>query len=256
MLDHDALFSLEGRTALVTGASRGIGAMIAEGLIGAGARVLICGRKAGELEETAARIGAEPIAADLSHEEGVAALAQALAARTDALDILVNNAGTAWGAPFGEFPRSGFARVMDLNLLAPFALSQALHELLCAAARPDRPARIVNVSSVDGLRPPSTPAWSYSASKAGLNMLTRHLARSLLADNITCNAVAPGLFETRFSSHMFDPDHPAYSDRPEIPMGRPGAPEDIAAAVIYLCARSGNYLTGVILPVSGGIACL
>lgn len=256
MLNHDALFSLEGRTALVTGASRGIGAMIAEGLIGAGARVLICGRKAREVEATATRIGAEPITVDLSHEAGVITLAEEVAAQTNALDILVNNAGTAWGAPFEAFPRSGFDKVMDLNLLAPFALCQALHPLLCAAARPEWPARIVNISSVDGLRPPSTQAWSYSASKAGLNMLTRHLASSLLTDNITCNAIAPGLFETQFSGHMFNPDHPAYSDRPAIPMGRPGTAEDIAAAAIYLCARSGNYLTGVILPVSGGIACL
>lgn len=256
MIDTSTLFSLENRTALVTGASRGIGAMIAEGLVAAGARVLICGRKPEELNETAARLGAEAIVADLSGEAGIAALAAEVKARTPKLDILVNNAGTAWGAPFESFPRKGFDKTLNLNLLAPFAITQALHPLIREAARPEHPARVINISSVDGLRPPPSQAWSYAASKAGLNMLTRQLAASFLADHITCNAVAPGLFETKFSAHMFDPDHPSYADRPAIPMGRPGTPEDIAAAVIYLAARSGNYLTGLILPVAGGIACL
>lgn len=256
MIDVSSLFSLENRIALVTGASRGIGAMIAEGLVAAGARVLICGRKPEELEATAERLGAEAILADLSNEAGISALAEAVRARTEHLDILVNNAGTAWGAPFESFPRSGFNKVLDLNLIAPFALTQALHPLLKAAAHPGLTARVINISSVDGLRPPTSQAWSYAASKAGLNMLTRQLAVAFLEDHITCNAIAPGLFETKFSAHMFDPEHPSHTDRPEIPMGYPGTPEDIAAAVIYLAARSGNYLTGAILPISGGIACL
>lgn len=256
MMDPARLFSLDGRIALVTGASRGIGAMIAEGLARAGARVLICGRKAAELEATADRLGAEAIPADLATESGIAGLAEAVRARTGRLDILVNNAGTAWGAPFADFPRTGFSKVLDLNLIGPFALTQALHPLLKAAASPDLPARVINISSVDGMRPPHAPVWSYAASKAGLNMLTRQLAQAFLPDHINCNVIAPGLFETRFSAHMFDPDHPAHDQRPEIPMGRPGQPEDIAAAAIYLAAPSGNYLTGLVLPVSGGIACL
>lgn len=256
MIDPARLFSLDGRLALVTGASRGIGAMIAEGLASAGARVMICGRKADELETTARRLGATPIVADLSTDAGIAALVDEVGRRSDRLDILVNNAGTAWGAPFGDFPRAGFHKVLDLNLLAPFLLTQALHPLLKAAGSADRPARVINIGSVDGLRPATGPAWSYGASKAGLTLLTRQLAQAFLPDHITCNLIAPGLFETRFSAHMFAPDHPEYAQRPEIPMGRPGTPEDLAAAAIYLAARSGNYLTGAVLPVSGGIACL
>lgn len=255
-IDVGKLFSLAGKTALVTGGSRGIGAMIAEGLIAAGARVLICGRKEADIRETAARLGAEALVADLSTAEGVAALAQATAAAAPKLDILVNNAGTAWGAPFGAFPRSGFEKVLNLNVVAPFDLTQALYPLLRAAARPDDPARVINISSVDGITPPKGPAFSYSASKAALNMMTRHLAAAFVADHVTCNAIAPGLFETRFSAHMLDPDHPHYGQRPDIPMQRPGTPEDIAAAAIYLASPAGRYLTGVVLPVSGGVASL
>lgn len=230
--------------------------MIAEGLVSAGARVLICARKEADVRDAEKSLGVEGIVADLSKEEGVAALAAGIRARTPKLDILVNNAGTAWGAEFGRFPRSGFEKTLNLNLIAVFDLIQALHPLLRDAGTPGDPARVINISSVDGITPPNGPTFPYSASKAGLNMLTRHLAATLVNDNITCNAIAPGLFETRFSAHMLDPAHPRYDDRPSIPMGRIGTPEDMAGAVIYLSSRAGSYLTGTILPVSGGVSCL
>ncbi|MBN9062157.1 MAG: 3-oxoacyl-ACP reductase [Rhizobiales bacterium 65-9] len=254
-MDVSTLFSLSGANALVTGGSRGIGAMIAQGLIGAGADVFICGRKEKELMEAAERLGAMPLVADLSTDAGVEGLAKAMRERVSRLDILVNNAGAAWGAPFDAFPRSGFDKVLNLNVVAVFALTQALHPLLKAAASPEHPARVINISSIDGLTPPRGPTFSYSASKAALNMLTRHLASIFAADHITCNAIAPGLFETKFSAHMFDPGHPKFDDRPLIPMNRAGNPEDIAGAAIYLASRAGGYVTGAILPVSGGSGC-
>lgn len=230
--------------------------MIAGGLVSAGVRVLICARKEDDVREAEKTLGVEGIVADLSTEEGVAALAAQTREKAGKLDILVNNAGTAWGAEFGQFPRAGFEKTLNLNLIAVFSLTQALHPLLREAGSPEDPARVINISSVDGIAPPNGPTFSYSASKAGLNMLTRHLASTFVKDNITCNAIAPGLFETKFSAHMLDPDHPKYADRPSIPMGRIGTPEDIAGAVIYLSSRAGSYLTGAILPVSGGVSCL
>ncbi|KEQ52019.1 SDR family NAD(P)-dependent oxidoreductase [Sphingobium chlorophenolicum] len=258
-MDVETLFRLDGKVALVTGASSGLGAMIAEGFIRSGARVYICGRKMQPLEALAERLDVLgpciPIACDISSEEDRAALTSAIAARESELHILVNNAGTSWGAPLDDFPSKGFEKVLGLNLTAPFFLIQALLPQLRAAARESDPARIINVSSIDGLRPPERESYSYSASKAGLIMLTRHLARRLAAEHISVNAIAPGLFETPMTDFIFDPSHPLHEPPPDLPLGnRAGRSEDIAAAAIYLAARAGAHLTGVTLPVSGGEA--
>ena len=249
------MFRLDGKTALVTGGSTGIGEMIASGLITAGARVLICARKPDALDDTARRIGAEPIVADLQNETGIDALVAAVNVCTEALHILVNNAGAGWGAPLGSFPRAGFDKSLNLNLTAPFMLIQGLLPKLRAAASAEDPARIINITSIDGTVPPRGPTYSYSASKAGLDMLSRHLASALVSEHITCNAIAPGLFATRMTRHMTDSTHPRYDDRPNIPMNRPGRPEEIAGTVIYLASRAGSYVTGAVIPVSGGVGC-
>ena len=255
-MDLAALFSLEGKIALVTGGTQGIGFMIAEGLVGAGARVIVCGRRQADAHEAELSLGRERCRAllvDLGEADGPARLIEGVKAETDRLHILVNNAGTGWSAALGAFPRRGFEKVLQLNLMAPFELIQQALPLLEAAASADDPARIINIASVDGLRPPLAETYSYSASKAGMLMLARHLGAHLVGRNITVNVIAPGLFETRLSAHMFDPSHPRAGDRPDIPLGRPGRAEDVAGAAIYLASRAGAYLTGVTLPVAGGI---
>lgn len=258
-MDVRSLFSLEGRTALVTGASSGLGAMIAEGLLCAGASVFICGRKEGPLLEQAKRLSAFgtclALPADVSQNADRAALHNWIKRESGKLDILVNNAGTSWGAPLAEFPDKGFDKILSLNLSAPFFLVQQLLPCLQRAASVAAPARVINISSIDGLRPPDRETYSYSAAKAGLNMLTRHLAKRLAPDHIAVNAIAPGLFETNMTHFIFDPSHPAHEPPPAITLGkRAGHPEDIAGAAIYLASRASAHLTGVVLPVSGGEA--
>lgn len=254
------LFGLQGRTALVTGGSRGIGYMIARGLLSAGAEVFICARKESEVRQAAEALSAIgrciPLVVDLAHAEGPAALHAALLEHTDRLDILVNNAGASWGASLAEFPRARFEHVLDLNLTVPFELVRLLLPLLKVAGRPEWPARVVNIASIDGLRVPLWPSYPYGASKAGLLALTRHLARDLAPEHITVNAIAPGVFESRMTAFLFDDTHPGHEPLPSFPLGgRAGRPEDMGAAVIYLCAASGSHLTGITLPVSGGYAC-
>jgi NAD(P)-dependent dehydrogenase (short-subunit alcohol dehydrogenase family) len=194
------LFDVTGKTAVVTGGSRGIGAMIAHGLVANGVHVIITARKADACDEMArelAPIGrCTSIPGDLSSSSGIQEFVTRLSDEVDGLDILVNNAGATWGAPLEEFPESGFDKVLDINLKAPFLLTQALVPFLEKRAHSADPARVIMIGSVDGIRVPATPSWSYSASKAGVHMLTRHLARTLLARNITVNAIAPGPFES------------------------------------------------------------
>jgi NAD(P)-dependent dehydrogenase (short-subunit alcohol dehydrogenase family) len=249
------LFDLTGRTALVTGGGRGIGRMAARGLLDAGARVLIASRKLADCEETAAELGhlgtIEALSADLSTHEGCAGLAAAVAERTDRLDVLVNNAGAVWGAPFAEFPASAWDKVLDLNLKAPFYLTQELAGLLRKHATPDAPARVINVGSIDGLRVPTLPNFSYSAAKAALHHLTRTLAVELGPD-LTVNAIAPGPFASKMMAATLDEDQASFEKAS--PLGRIGRDDDIAGAVVYLAAPASAYLTGVVLPVDGGIS--
>ncbi|HEX4564054.1 MAG TPA: SDR family oxidoreductase [Solirubrobacteraceae bacterium] len=252
-----ALFDVSGKTALVTGGSRGIGLMIARGLVQAGARVLISSRKQDALYAAAAELAkdgeCEAISADLSSPEGAAALAAATREHVDALDILVNNAGATWGAPLEEFPPSGWDRVMHTNVEGVFHLTIALLGVLRAAASEDDPARVINIGSIDGLRVPVTENYSYSASKAAVHMLTRHLAKRLASEHVTVNAIAPGPFPSKMTAFMLD--EPASREAVEgmVPLGRLGRGDDAAGLTIFLASRAGSYLTGSVIPLDGGI---
>lgn len=247
------LFSLHGRTALITGGSRGIGRMIAEGFLAQGAKVYISSRKAAACDAAAAdmcKIGpCVSVPADLSSIAGATALAQAYAQREDRLDILVNNAGAAWGAEFDAFPESGWDKVVNLNLKAPFFLTQALSAQLRMAAK-TRPAKVINIASIDGVSVNPQETYSYAASKAGLIHLTRRMALRLIQDNIVVTAIAPGAFAS--DMNKVARDH-ADTLSTRIPAGRIGTAEDMAGAAIYLASRAGDYVVGSTLIVDGGV---
>ena len=246
------LFSLAGRTALVTGGSRGIGRMIAQGFLAHGARVYISARKADACDQTAAELCAlgpcVSLPADVSSIEGCHALAAAFAAREEKLDILVNNAGAAWGAPFGEFPEAGWDKVVDLNMKAPFFLTQALNALLRNAAA-TRPSKVINIASIDGLSVNPWETYSYAASKAGLIHLTKRMALHLAKENIVVSAIAPGAFASEMNREARD--HGEETAR-RIPAGRIGQTEDMAGAAVFLASRAGDYVVGATLVVDGG----
>ena len=250
------LFSIEGKVALITGGSRGIGLMIARGYVDAGAKVYISSRKRDVCDQVAKELSTAglciSIPADLSSEAGVEELARELGSREPELHVLVNNAGANWGAPLAEFPGSAFDKVLALNVKAVFLLTQQLLQPLEKAARPGDPARVINIGSADGIRPPLLETYAYSASKAGLHQLTRHLARRLAAQNITVNAVAPGPFQSK----MMEATIEKFRDQiiSGVPLGRIGEPEDMAGIAIYLASRAGAYITGSIISVDGGMA--
>jgi NAD(P)-dependent dehydrogenase (short-subunit alcohol dehydrogenase family) len=250
---RDDLFSLQGRVALVTGGSRGIGRMIAAGFLRQGAKAYISARKAAACEATAAELSAlgpcVALPADVSSVAGAQDLARALAARESRLDILVNNAGAAWGAPFTEFPEQGWDKVLDLNLKTPFFLTQALHGLLAQAAEA-RPAKVINIASIDGLSVNPLETYSYAASKAGLIHLTRRMALRLIENNIVVNAIAPGAFASEMNRAARDQESEVAA---RVPAGRIGREEDMAGAAIYLASRAGDYVLGETLVVDGGV---
>ncbi len=253
----NGLFDVTGKTALVTGGSRGIGLMIARGLVDAGARVLVSSRKVEELSaagQQLAELGeCYAVPGDISTVEGAHALAAATRERFQSLDILVNNAGAVWGAPLEEFPEVGWEKVLATNVEGIFHLTVALLSELRAAADPEDPARVINIGSIDGLRTPSVENFSYSASKAAVHMLTRHLAKRLASESITVNAIAPGPFESKMMAWALeDPDLRATVER-EVPLGRIGRPEDVAGLALFLASRAGSYLTGTVIPLDGGI---
>ena len=251
----DDLFSLKGRVALVTGGSRGIGKMIAEGFLRCGTKVYISARKAAQCEEAAKELSqfgpcvALPINA--SGADGAKDMARAYLAREKKIDILVNNAGAAWGAPFDEFPESGWDKVMDLNVKTPFFLTQELHAALKAAATPDRPAKVINIASIDGLVPNPQETYSYHASKAGLIHLTKRMALRLIQDNIVVSAIAPGAFASDMNRDARDHGD-ALAKR--IPSRRIGTAEDMAGAAIFLASRAGDYVVGSTIVVDGGVS--
>lgn len=253
------LFSVAGKTALVTGGATGIGRMIASALARGGARVLIASRKGADCETVAAEINelggsgtAEGFAGDVSSEEGIAALVAEVRARTDKLDILVNNAGLTWGADFAEFPYSAWDKVMRVNITGLFHLTRELTPLLESAASDDDPARIINLGSVMGTQPLADGAYSYTASKAAVHHLTRTLANEFAERRITVNAFAPGPFQSRMTAFATGNDDKAAKVGDRVPLGRIGTPDDIAGATLYLCSRAGSYVTGAILPLDGG----
>ena len=250
------LFSLAGRTALVTGGSRGIGKMIATGFIEYGAKVYISARKADECNATAAELSAAggaciSLPQDISTVAGCRALADEIKRREPHLDILVNNAGAAWAEPFDEFPEQGWDKVMNLNVKSPFFLLQALHGALKAAASDDRPAKAINIASIDGIRLNPLETYSYHASKSALIYLTRRLAAKLVQERIVVNAIAPGPFASQMNRAARD-----HADivAARTPMGRIGRDEDMAGAAIYLASRAGDYVVGETIAVDGGIA--
>ena len=231
--------------------------MVATGFVAAGARVYICARKADACDATAAelsRLGeCISVPADLSTLAGAEEFSARIAEREPKLHILVNNAGAAWGAPLEVYPDSAFDKVLNVNVKGIFNLTRLLLPLLRAAASEADPARVINIGSVDGLRVPITENYAYSASKAAVHKLTRHLAHTLVGDHVNVNAIAPGLFPSRMTAYLFESVH-AEEVIQDIPMKRAGTAEDIAGTAIYLSSRAGAYLTGVVLPVSGGIA--
>ena len=249
------LFDLTGKTAVVTGGTRGIGLMIARGLLQAGASVYLSSRKPEAGEAAAGELSAHgrvvSVPADLAREEECVRLAAEVGGAEERVHVLVNNAGATWGAPLPEFPASAWDRALDLNLKAPFYLTRAFLPLLEAAGTADDPARVINVGSIDGLRVPELPTYSYSASKAGVHQLTRVLARELGLRHITVNAVAPGPFESKMMAATLAEfgDEIAASS----PLGRIGRPDDMAGVAIFLSSRAGAYVTGAVIPVDGGI---
>ncbi|GAC86254.1 putative oxidoreductase [Gordonia paraffinivorans NBRC 108238] len=250
--DYSNLFCVKDKTVLVTGGTSGIGAMIAEGLRSQGAQVVVAGRKAASLER-ARQLGLDVVQVDLSLDDAPRYLADDVSARYGQLDVLINNAGATWGAPLADFPETGWDKVIDLNVRVPFFLTQALLPALARGASAADPSRVIMIGSIDGgLRVPETPSYSYSASKAAVHQLTRHLARDLGASNITVNAIAPGPFESRMMDAILNArgDHIAALS----PLGRIGRPDDVVGAATFLSSRAGAYLTGAIIPVDGGIA--
>ncbi len=251
-MNIETLFRLDGRVALVTGGSRNIGAWIAEGFIAQGAKVYISSRKADACEAMAAQLGPNCIALpqDVSTVAGCKALAAQLAEHEQALDILVNNAGAAWGAPFESFDEKGWDKVMDLNVKSPFFLTQAFHEHLKRSARPDRPAKVINITSIDGQRLNPWDTYSYQTSKAALIYLTKRMAARLVKDHINVTSLAPGAFPSDMNRAARDHGGEVAKG---IPAGRIGLPEDMAAAAIYLASRAGDYVVGDTLTVDGGL---
>lgn len=251
-MDTNNLFRLDGRVALVTGGSRGIGRMIAAGFVAQGAKVYISARKADACVEAAKQLGEVCIALpqDVSTVAGCKALAAQLAEREDRLDVLVNNAGAAWGEPFEDFPEKGWDKVMDLNVKSPFFLTQALFGLLKAGASPERPAKVINITSIDGQRLNPWETYSYQASKAALIHLTRRMAARLIRDHINVTSLAPGAFASEMNRAARDHGDDVAK---AIPSGRIGIAEDMAGAAIYLASRAGDYVVGETLTVDGGL---
>ena len=249
------LFSVAGKVVVVTGGSRGIGLMIARGFVEHGATVYISSRKADVCDRVAKELSAAgtcvSVPADVSTESGARDLAAAVAAYEPAVHVLVNNAGANWGAPLAEYPDSAWDKVLALNVKAVFHLTRAFLPQLEQAVRPEDPARVINVGSIDGLHVPVLETYAYSASKAAVHHLTRHLADKLAPRGITVNAIAPGPFESKMMAATLERFREAIVA--SCPLGRIGTAEDMAGVAIYLASRAGAYLTGTVIPVDGGI---
>jgi NAD(P)-dependent dehydrogenase (short-subunit alcohol dehydrogenase family) len=250
------LFSLEGRSALVTGGSRGIGKMIAAGFLEYGAKVYISARKADACDATARELSANghtciSLPHDVSTLAGCQALADDIKKREGKLDILVNNAGAAWAAEFDEFPEHGWDKVMNLNVKSPFFLTQALHGLLKATASAEQPAKVINIASIDGIRLNPLETYSYHASKAALIYLTRRMAAKLVADQIVVSAIAPGPFASEMNRAARDHGDVIAA---RTPLRRIGRDEDMAGTAIFLASRAGDYVVGDTIAVDGGLA--
>ena len=254
------LFSLKGKTALVTGAATGIGRMAATALVNAGAHVLIASRKGEACEAVAKELNAmdapgsaDGFAGDVSSQDGIDTLVEEIKKRTDKLHILINNAGVTWGAPMKEFPYEAWGKVMDVNVTGLFYLSQQLLPMMTATASKEDPAGVINLGSVMGTAALGEGAYSYSASKAAVHHMTKIMARELAHKNITFNAFAPGPFQSKMTAFATATEEQAEHVGQGVPLGRIGSPDDIAGATLYLCGKGGSYITGAILPLDGGI---
>jgi len=249
------LFDLTGKVAVVTGGTRGVGLMMARGLLQAGASVYVSSRKAEAGQAAVRELSGYGVVlsvpADLSREQECRRLAAEVGRSEEGVHVLVNNAGANWAAPLAEFPAAGWDKVVDLNLKAPFFLTRAFLPLLQAAGTAADPARVINVGSIDGLRVPDLPTYSYAASKAGLHQLTRVLARELGPRHITVNAVAPGPFQSKMMAATLA-EH-GEEIAAASPLGRIGCPDDMAGVAIFLAGRGSAYITGAVIPVDGGI---
>jgi NAD(P)-dependent dehydrogenase (short-subunit alcohol dehydrogenase family) len=249
-----SLFNVEGKVAVITGGSRGIGAMMARGFVENGVKTYITARKVEELNATAAELSefgeCIAIASDLSTLEGITAFCNDIKQREDKVHILINNAGATWGAPIDEFPEDGWDKVMDLNVKSPFFLIQALLSSLRAAGTKEDPARVINIASINAYTTPAMDNFSYSASKAAIKHLTQHLAAKLVKDNINVNGIAPGLFPSKMTAYMLD----EYEEQmaAAIPRGRIGNPEDAAGTAIYLSSQASAWVTGNTIVLDGG----
>lgn len=252
-----SLFDVAGKVFVITGGSRGIGLMLARGLLAAGGKVVISSRKAeavdAAVEELAPLGPVRGVAADVGTPEGVAAIVEEVQQAHGRVDVLINNAGATWGAPIDEFPAAGWEKILSTNVQGVFALTQALLPQLRAAASAGDPARVINIGSVDGLRAPMMENYSYSASKAAVHMLTRYLAKRLAAEQITVNAIAPGPFESKMTAFMLSDDAMREAVASTVPLGRIGEPDDIVGLTLLLSSRAGAYLTGAVIPLDGGI---
>jgi len=249
------LFSLDGKVAVVTGGSRGIGAMIARGYLENGVKTYITSRKLDELQATASELSkiGECIAiqSDLSTTAGVKAFADAIKEKEQQIHILVNNAGASWGAPIDDYPESGWDKVMDLNVKSIFFLTQQLLPVLRAAGNHEDPARVINIASINGLANPKLPVYAYSASKAAVIHMTRHMAVDLARDNINVNGIAPGFFHSKMTAGLLDQFEELLLAK--TPRGRLGEPEDMAGTAIYLSSRASAWVVGQTVVLDGGV---
>lgn len=248
------LFSVEGKTAIVTGGSRGIGKMIAEGFVENGIKTYISARKAEACIATAKELSEKgtciAFPADLSTKEGRDAFIAEIESSESKIDILVNNAGAAWGASFEEYPDEGYDKVMNINVKAVFTLTRDLMPLLTKDATPENPSRVINIGSIDGLRVSTTDNFAYGASKAAVHFLTKNLAVRLAPKGVTVNAIAPGAFESQMMDYMLT----NFRDKIEAenPLGRIGRPTDMAGLALYLVSEASKYMTGQVIAIDGG----
>ena len=249
------LFDIKGKVAVVTGGSRGIGFMIATGFVEAGARVYISSRKVSQLEEAAAELSKKgeciAIPADLSSEEGAKALGDAIKGKEEKVDILVNNAGATWGAPFEEYPKEAWDKVLGINVKGPFFVTREIMPLLKKSGTFEDPARIINIGSVAGFGTGGV-AFAYGASKAAVHQMTKNWAAQFAEDHITVNAIAPGPFPSKMMAFITDNDQARQAMEANIPLNRIGTPEDAMGVTLFLSSRAGAYVTGVIIPLDGG----
>ena len=253
----NSLFSVKGKTAIVTGGSRGIGEMIASGFLANGVKVYISARKAPALIEKANELAEKfqqeciPIPCDLSDLEGITSFVTEIKSKEESIDFLINNAGAAWGETFESFSEKGWDKVMDLNVKSMFFLTQQLKTMLTKNASLDDPSRVINIGSIDGLNVPAFETYSYSSSKAAVHHLTRVMASKLVKENILVNAIAPGPYPSEMLGSAVNSDYTEIEKRN--PRKRIGSAEDIAGLVIFLCSRAGAYTVGETITSDGGI---